>query len=308
MIAPSAHGPPPGGPPDPLPWHASPGPPAKFVGFANAALILGIIGVVFAIVPLLDVLTMQGAIVGFVSGIIAMFGSRKVVAGIGTVLCVLAVIFTSLIMNSSTTSMNGTTTTTPSPSYTDQAPSDTYTPPPPPRPASPPTVYNGSGDDIVSITKDPGVAVLQFACPKCTDNTIVTTDGSEQTLVNEIGSYTGKHLIDLRDGSTTTTVTVKATEAWKMTVASGLGAATVAAGDAPVAGQGDDVVLMNGTATKARITNRGQSNFIVYVISIRSPSLDLAVNEVGGYEGTVALGAPAVITIKSSGTWTVTPS
>jgi hypothetical protein len=200
------------------------------------------------------------------------------------------------------------TTTTPSPSYTDQAPSDTYTPPPPPRPASPPTVYNGSGDDIVSITKDPGVAVLQFACPKCSDNTIVTTDGSEQTLVNEIGSYTGKQLIDVRDGSTTTTVTVKATGAWKMSVASGLGAAKVAAGDAPVAGQGDDVVLMNGTATKARITNRGQSNFIVYVISIRSPSLDLAVNEVGGYEGTVALGAPAVITIKSSGNWTVTPS
>ena len=60
-----------------------------------------------------------------------------------------------------------------------------------------------------------------------------------------------------------------------MTVASGLGAAKVAAGDAPVAGQGDDVVLMHGTATKARITNRGQSNFIVYVISIRLPSINL---------------------------------
>jgi hypothetical protein len=94
------------------------------------------------------------------------------------------------------------------------------------------------------------VAVLQFECPKCTSNTIVTTDGSESLLVNEIGSYTGKHLIDLRDGSTTTTVTVKASGAWKMTVASGLGAAKVGAGDAPVAGQGDDVVLMKGTATK----------------------------------------------------------
>jgi hypothetical protein len=103
-------------------------------------------------------------------------------------------------------------------------------------------------------------------------------------------------------------VTVKASGAWKLTVASGLGAATVAAGDAPVAGQGDDVILMNGTATKVRITNRGQSNFIVYVISIRSPSINLAVNKIGGYEGTVALDAPAVITIKSSGNWTITPS
>lgn len=282
--------------------------PQRFHGLAWSALILGIIGTVFSIVPFLDVITMLGAIVGFVFGIIAMFGSRKVVAGIGTGLCVLAVIFTSLMMNSITTSMNGTTTTTPSPSYTYQAPSYTSTPPPPPRPASPPTVYNGRGDDIVSITKDPGVAVLHFDCPQCSSNTIVTTDGAESLLVNEIGNYTGKHLIDLRDGSTTITVTVKASGAWKMTVASGLGAAKVAAGDAAVTGQGDDVVLMHGTATKARITNRGPSNFIVYVISIRPPSINLAVNKIGGYEGTVALGAPAVITIKSSGNWTITPS
>jgi hypothetical protein len=302
MTAPTASEPPPGEPPTPLPWHASPAPPAKFVGLAYAALILGIIGIAFSIVPFLDVLTMLAAIVGIVLGAVALAGSQKIVAGIGTGLCVLAVIFTSLIMN-------GTTTSTPSPSYMYQEPSSTYTPPPPPRPASPPTVYNGSGDDIVSITKDPGVAVLQFECRKCSSsNTIVTTDGSESLLVNEIGSYTGKHLIDLRDGSTTSTVTVKASGAWKMTVASGLGAANVAAGDAPVAGQGDDVVLMNGTATKARITNRGQSNFIVYVIPIRSPSINLAVNKIGGYEGTVALGAPAVIMIKSSGNWTITPS
>jgi hypothetical protein len=278
----------------------------RFHGLAWSSLIFGIIGTVFSIVPFLNVITMLGAIAGFIFGIIAMFGSRKIVAGIGTGLCVLAVICASLMMNSITTSMNGKTMPSPSSPY--QAPSYTSTPHPPPRPASPPTVYNGRGDDIVSITKDPGIAVLQFECPQCSSNTIVTTDGSESLLVNEIGSYTGKHLIDLRDGSTTTTVTVKASGAWKLTVASGLGAATVAAGDAPVAGQGDDVILMNGTATKVRITNRGQSNFIVYVISIRSPSINLAVNKIGGYEGTVALDAPAVITIKSSGNWTITPS
>lgn len=60
-----------------LPWHASPAPPANFVGLAYAALILGIIGVVFSIVPLLDVLTMLAAIVGVVLGAVALARSQK---------------------------------------------------------------------------------------------------------------------------------------------------------------------------------------------------------------------------------------
>jgi hypothetical protein len=52
----------------------------------------------------------------------------------------------------------------------------------------------------------------------------------------------------------------------------------------------------------------GQCNFIVYVIPVQPTSLNLAVNEIGSYEGTVALDAPTLITIKSSGNWTITPS
>ncbi len=69
-------------------------PLARFVGFARASLILGIVGVMFSAVPVLNALTMLGAIVGVVLGGIALFGFRKRLAAIGTVSCVLAVVFT----------------------------------------------------------------------------------------------------------------------------------------------------------------------------------------------------------------------
>jgi hypothetical protein len=176
-----------------------------------------------------------------------------------------------------------------------------------PKPASPPTVYEGRGDDVVTITKDSGVAVLQFECPKCSSNTVLKTDGGESLLVNEIGSYKGKRLIDVSTGGATSTLTITASGAWKVTVASGLGMATTATGNNPVSGTGDDVVLMLSTATKARITNKGESNFAVKVYPIDGYS-DLAVNEIGSYEGTVPLEAPAVVEVTSSGKWTITPS
>jgi hypothetical protein len=65
-----------------------------FVGLAWASLLLGIVGVMCSAVPVLNAVTMLGAIVGVVLGGIALFGFRKRLAAIGTVSCVLAVVFT----------------------------------------------------------------------------------------------------------------------------------------------------------------------------------------------------------------------
>jgi hypothetical protein len=73
--------------------------PAKFSGLAMASLILGIVGIVFSAVPILDVLTMLGAIVGIILAFVAVFGSRPVLALIGGGLCVLAVVFTAVVLN-----------------------------------------------------------------------------------------------------------------------------------------------------------------------------------------------------------------
>ena len=69
-------------------------PRTRFVGFAWASLILGIVGVMCSAIPLLNAVTMLGAVVGVVLGGIAFFGFRKRLAAIGTVSCALAVVFT----------------------------------------------------------------------------------------------------------------------------------------------------------------------------------------------------------------------
>ncbi|MER7014634.1 DUF4190 domain-containing protein [Saccharopolyspora sp. NPDC000359] len=77
--------------------YAPPPPKAKFGGLAIAALVLGIVGVVGSIIPILNNLTALAALVGLVLGIIALFGDKKVMAGIGTGLCVLAIVATVVI-------------------------------------------------------------------------------------------------------------------------------------------------------------------------------------------------------------------
>jgi hypothetical protein len=177
-----------------------------------------------------------------------------------------------------------------------------------PTPPSAPKVYEGSGDDIVTIQKpttDGSTAILKFECPACSSNVTVKTNGAESLLVNEIGAYSGFHLIDTRAGSNTTEATVHATGAWKMTVG-GLDMATQQVAGQPVSGTGDAVVHIVGSTRKAAITNVGESNFTVKVLPENGGS-DLAVNTIGSYKGTVALSAPAYVQVGSSGNWTITP-
>jgi len=74
---------------------AQPAPaPQRFSALAWTALILGIVGVVGSPVAFLNNLTAVVAAVGVVLGIIALFGTRKILAALGTALCVAGVAFT----------------------------------------------------------------------------------------------------------------------------------------------------------------------------------------------------------------------
>ncbi|MFD4642425.1 hypothetical protein ACFWN2_34310 [Lentzea sp. NPDC058436] len=156
---------------------------------------------------------------------------------------------------------------------------------------------------MITLDRPAGLKIAKFECPACTSNTVLKSNGFDSLLVNEIGAYSGSMWMDVRDGSRTTTLTVNASGAWTLTVGE-IDMATMTAGS--MQGNGDGVVLFTGTARKAKITNNGESNFAVHVLS--SKSLDLAVNHIGGYEGTVPLEGPALIQITSSGAWTITPS
>jgi hypothetical protein len=68
--------------------------PARFGALAWTALILGIVGVVGSPIIIFNNLTAIAAFVGLVLGVIALFGTRKILAIIGVVLCVAAIVFT----------------------------------------------------------------------------------------------------------------------------------------------------------------------------------------------------------------------
>jgi hypothetical protein len=93
---------------EPARYHEEPAPPAaapagprrqRFGALAWSAFILGIVGVVGSPMFILNnftavVFTAVVAGVGTVLGVVALFGTRKVLAGIGVVLCVAAIVFT----------------------------------------------------------------------------------------------------------------------------------------------------------------------------------------------------------------------
>ena len=180
-----------------------------------------------------------------------------------------------------------------------EAPAPTTTTPP-----APPVVKTGKGDDVITIDR-PGVKIVKFDCPRCGGNTVLETDGAESLLVNTIGKYSGKHWVDVHDGSVTSTYTIKATGAWTLSVG-GIDQARVVA-DGPITGSGDDVVIAQHAAKAAAITNKGKGNFVVEVVSVKRGTIDLAVNEIGGYSGTVAFNGPAIVQVISEGSWTITP-
>lgn len=68
--------------------------PARFGGLAWSALILGIVGLVGSPVILFNNLTAIATGVGVILGLIALFGTKKLLAGIGVALCVGAIVFT----------------------------------------------------------------------------------------------------------------------------------------------------------------------------------------------------------------------
>jgi hypothetical protein len=176
-----------------------------------------------------------------------------------------------------------------------------------PEPPPAPIVHEGKGDDVVTLDKPAGVAVLDFECSRCSGNVVLKTDGQgmDTLLVNTIGSYKGRHVIDSSDTARTSTLTITAKGSWKVTVTPGLSALRTSGGE-PISGKGDDAVLINAATTKAAITNRGDANFVVMVLG--QYVSDLAVNEIGSYEGTVPLSGPAVVEVTSSGDWSITPS
>lgn len=177
--------------------------------------------------------------------------------------------------------------------------------------AEPAQVFEGRGADVIDLARPVQFGILVFDCSKCSRNVIVESDAEyDSGLINEIGSYVGKRWLNPR-GGTTSRIQVQATGPWKATVGS-IELARVASGTEPVEGDGDDVVVMRSAPDTVRFTHSGTSNFVVQVISETGRSgPDLAINEIGKYDGTVLFkvrgGEAALMQVTADGRWTMTP-
>lgn len=165
-------------------------------------------------------------------------------------------------------------------------------------PQAKPLKFTGTGDDVVDV-KVTDAMVLTFTCKSCSSNTVLKVDGEDGLLVNEIGAYSGRHLVNM--SGDLTQLEVNADAPWTIT----LNPTTVLAKTANrTSGHGDDVVYYD-TGTRAKITHSGEANFVVIAYS---DGRDLLVNEIGNYRGTVPLHTPCIVQIIADGDWALTPS
>lgn len=163
------------------------------------------------------------------------------------------------------------------------------------------------GDDVIPVDFLSASQLLDFSCAACTGNVIVTAegpDGASDLLVNEVGPYaSGRFLVGFADyfEEHYTSISVQAEGGWVVRVRDFSAMRQV---NTSAQGTGDDVVYFSGSGSVADLSNQGDSNFVVYSTD-PFYGVDLIANEIGTYSGTVPVQSPAIMTVKSNGTWQI---
>lgn len=194
------------------------------------------------------------------------------------------------------------------PAESSSAPAETTTTSEPP-PAPPYNEqFSGTGDGVVTLTRtDATQPLLVTAGHQGSSNFVVQVlDQNNQPLdlvVNTIGAYAGTSLIG-EYGDSITTIQITADGPWTLT-AQGIAALTPATN--PASGTGDAVVLLDIDASTVALNHAGSSNFVVQSFPVDGGFPNLAVNDIGPYQGTVPFtGGIQVVEIKADGAWTLT--
>jgi hypothetical protein len=186
-------------------------------------------------------------------------------------------------------------------------------PPPPGTPTTPPVpgdfapfVLSGTGDDVRSLTvPNDARAILDISYVGSSNFIVWSYDGSGpiDLTVNEIGSYSGRRPINFPDGGgPVRQLEITAEGSWTIEVL------PVSRASTQLSGNGDNVVrvIPTGSARPVTFTHNGSSNFIVWSYSATN-RLDLEVNTIGSYSGTVLLDAwSEFLEIQADGAWTIT--
>jgi hypothetical protein len=201
-----------------------------------------------------------------------------------------------------------TFTTIPTKTNTPILPTRTPRPPNTRTPIPQPITLTGSGDSVVDLNKWPGAAILQITYTGSSNFSVINYDSGNNRidlLVNTIGSYSGKILIDLRKNTKTARLEITASGPWEVIaypfILDYIRLVTI---PTTVTGTGDDVFVLKGTPDLLKVINAGKSNFIVH--GFAPSGYDLLVNEIAPYTGTIILDPTTMMfTINATGDWEI---
>jgi len=163
--------------------------------------------------------------------------------------------------------------------------------------------FSDTGDKVlpVSITAP---AYVTFVCDDCTGNVHVTTDGDDGLLANSIGAYSGSRVINMKEGSAVTEITVEADGSWELVIDDVENAPSF---DGAVTGTGDQAFWMTGEFESVAFVNGDQNgNHAVHAYR-NGMSSPLIFNGIGSADDTAEMTGPALVQVTSRADWTLTP-
>jgi hypothetical protein len=171
-----------------------------------------------------------------------------------------------------------------------------------------PTVFEGTGDSVVQITKPAGATVV---IASVTGNAagryfgVKAVDGDQDTLVNTTDPYTGDTLMDGGTGGTTM-LQVTAVGPWKITLTDLRSAPRFTGAHS---GTGDAVMIYEGSGRIAAITGNAAGRYFGVKAYGSSGSGGGIVNTTDTYTGTVPFPAgPVIVVVTAVDGWTISVS
>ena len=171
----------------------------------------------------------------------------------------------------------------------------------------PPTVFSGTGDDVVMITKPAGATVV---IATITGNDagryfgVEALDGDMDTLVNTTDPYKGTTLLDANRGGTTQ-LQVTAVGPWSITLADLRTAPTFTAA-APQSGAGDAVLIYQGPRGVATVSGNAEGRYFGIDAYASDGAGDSLVNTTDPYNGRVPMPAgPAIVVVTAIRDWSI---
>lgn len=163
---------------------------------------------------------------------------------------------------------------------------------------------SGTGDDVVDLPVTGTPVIMDISYSGESNFIVKTVDSSGDTcdlIANEIGAYTGTKTTysDYKDA---TMLEINASGSWSITIRPMNTMSKLKSGNTYT---GDGVYYIDEPSlTKLKVSNTGNSNFIVRGVGINDS--ELLVNEIGDYDGTVLwTESQSFLIVTSDGSWSV---